>query len=387
MTIHDFDDIRPYGEGEMKEAFESLLADRKFSHILKGIVPWLPAGVRNGVLRMMFCGIKTPLDFQKRYMKPMVYHVLNKCSTGHSSYFDPSLLHDHNYTFMSNHRDIVLDSAILDVMLIKAKFSTTVEIAIGNNLLIHEWIRTLVKMNKSFTVNRGLTPKEMLKSSIHMSQYMHFAVNDKHENIWIAQREGRAKDSNDRTQDSVLKMMAMGGEGSVIDRIKHMNISPLSISYEYDPCDYLKAMEMQCKRDIPGWKKSKQDDLDNMKIGIWGQKGHVHYHAAPCINPWLDTLDPTLPKADIFRLIAEHIDSEIHRNYKLYPGNYIAADILRGESIRSSHYTDKDKAQFDAYLNKRIALIKIDNPDVPFLKEKILTMYANPVYNQEAALS
>ncbi|MCQ2256918.1 MAG: 1-acyl-sn-glycerol-3-phosphate acyltransferase [Bacteroidaceae bacterium] len=384
MQLSDFDDIRPCSEGEMKEAFESMLNDRQFDKILQGIIP-LPKGIRNGLLRMMFTGVKTPLDFQKRFMKPMVYYALHKGATGHSCHFPQSLDKKGNYTFMSNHRDIVLDSAILDVMLIAEKFSTTVEIAIGDNLLIYPWIKTLVRMNKSFTVNRGLTPKEMLKSSIHMSQYMHFAINEKHENIWIAQREGRAKDSNDLTQESVLKMLNMGGPttgkttADIITNLRHMNIVPLAISYEYDPCDYLKAKEFQCKRDIPGWKKAKQDDLDNMKIGIWGQKGHVHYQAADCINDWLDTLNAEeIERADIFRIVAEHIDHEIHKNYRIYSGNKAAAAELRGEKI--------DDPKFEAYLKGKLAKIDLDNPDMPYLRERILTMYANPYFNYEKAV-
>ncbi|MBO5585124.1 MAG: 1-acyl-sn-glycerol-3-phosphate acyltransferase [Bacteroidaceae bacterium] len=375
MQLSDFDDIRPCTEGEMKAAFESMLADRQFDHILQGLLP-LPKGMRNWLLRKLFIGIKTPLDFQKRYMKPLVYYVLHKATTGLSALFPQSLDRKKNYTFMSNHRDIVLDSAFLDVLLLKNGFSTTVEIAIGDNLLIYPWIKTLVRMNKSFTVNRGLTPKEMLKSSIHMSQYMHFAINEKHENIWIAQREGRAKDSDDRTQESVLKMLNMGGPtpgkttADIIANLRHMNIVPLTISYEYDPCDYLKAKEFQCKRDIPGWKKAKQDDLDNMKTGIWGKKGHVHYQAADCINEWLDTLDAnTIEKADIFRIVAEHIDHEIHKNYRIYDIN---RDALAGRT--------------NAYIESRIKMVDVENPDVPFLREKISAMYANPLRNYEAAV-
>ena len=375
MQLSDFDDIRPCSEGEMKDAFESMLADRQFDKILSGLIP-LPKGLRNCLLRALFIGIHTPLDFQKRYMKPLVYHVLRKASTGHSFVFPKSLDRKSNYTFMSNHRDIVLDSAFLNVFLMKAGFSTTVEIAIGDNLLIYPWIKTLVRMNKSFTVNRGLTPKEMLKSSIHMSQYMHFAINEKHENIWIAQREGRAKNSDDRTQESVLKMLNMGGPTAgktvedIIENLRSMNIVPLAISYEYDPCDYLKAKEFQCKRDIPGWKKSKQDDLDNMKTGIWGKKGHVHYQAADCINNWLDTLDPTaIEKADIFRIVAEHIDHEIHKNYRIYDIN---RDAVAGKT--------------NDYIESRIKMVDVENPDVPFLREKITEMYANPLINHEKAV-
>jgi len=388
FKLSDFDDIRPFADGEMKGAFDSMLKDRQFSHILKGFVPWMPVGLRNALLKCLFIGIKTPQDFQVRYMKHVVNYVFRKCSTGHTCNFDKSLKKNGAYTFMSNHRDIVLDSAFLDIMLFDHGFEKTCEIAIGDNLLIYPWIKTLVKMNKAFTVNRGLTPKETLRSSIHMSQYMHFAINGKRENIWIAQREGRAKDSNDRTQESVLKMLTLGGpvEGkttvAIIANIKDMNIVPLAISYEYDPCDYLKAQEFQLKRDVQGWKKSKQDDLDNMKIGIFGKKGHIHYEAAPCINDWLDTLDAeAIPSTDIYKMVAEHIDSEIHKNYRIYPANRIALAELSGDNSVLEGVTEKDKATFEAYLKDKISQIKVTNPDVPYLRELILTMYANPLKN------
>jgi hypothetical protein len=267
-------------------------------------------------------------------------------------------------------------------MLIKNNFAHTCEIGIGDNLLIYPWIKKLVRLNKSFTVRRGLSPKEMLRSSILMSQYIHFAVNEKGENVWIAQREGRAKDSDDRTQEAVLKMFAMGGEGSVIDRLKHLHIVPLAISYEYDPCDYLKAEEFQFKRDVVGWKKSKQDDLDNMKTGIFGKKGHLHYEAAPCIDAWLDTLPADMPKQEVFAAVAKHIDEEIHRRYRLYPGNWIALDEIEGTpKAHSDKYTEADVKVFDAYVAERLSKVRVPNPDMAFLRERLLTMYSNPARN------
>jgi hypothetical protein len=263
----------------------------------------------------------------------------------------------------------------------------TVEIAIGDNLLIYPWIKKIVRINKSFIVKRGLGLREQLKSSMLMSSYMHFAITQKHENIWIAQRQGRAKDSNDRTQDSILKMMVMAGEGDIIDRLKEMNLVPLSLSYEFDPCDYLKAKEAQQKRDDENFKKSEADDLTNMQIGIYGYKGHIHFQTAACLNDELDEIKSrNLPKTEVFTVIAELIDKYIHQNYKLYPCNYIAMDTLNGEAKFADKYTDEDKAQFEAYLNKQMDKIDLPNKDMDFLRHYMLTMYANPAINHLKAI-
>ena len=377
--IHEFDEIRPYEPEEMKQAFEDLLNDRQFSLMMKGFAPWLPKGIRNGLLRLSFMGVKTPLDFQKRFMKPIVKYIIRKHTDGCS--FDDKTISgypkpDSRYTFVSNHRDIVLDSAFLDVKLVEADYPTTVEIGIGDNLLIYPWIKRLVRMNKAFTVRRGLSLRETLAASQLMSRYIHFAVTQKKENIWLAQREGRAKDSDDRTQESVLKMLAMGGD------LKELNIVPLTISYEFDPCDYLKAQEFQQKRDNPGFKKSRQDDLDNMKTGIFGYKGRVVYRTATPVNTWLDEL-ADLPKTEYYKVVAERMDQEIHQGYELFPCNYIALDELNGDSAHASHYTEADKQRFEQYLSGQIAKITLDNKDEAFLRERILTMYANPLKNKE----
>ena len=383
LPTNEFDEIRPYEAGEMQQAFRELLADRQFALVLKGFAPWLPKGVRNGLLKLAFTGVKTPLDFQKRFMKPIVRHIIRKHTDGCT--FDEGPLADNDktqrYTFISNHRDIVLDSAFLDVMLIDHGYPTTVEIGIGDNLLIYPWIKRLVRMNKAFTVRRGLTPKEMLRSSQLMSSYIHYAVTQKKENIWIAQREGRAKDSDDRTQDSVLKMLAMGGEGTLVEKLRDLNIVPLTISYEFDPCDYLKAQEFQQKHDNPAFKKSRQDDLDNMKTGIFGYKGRVHYHCGTPVNQWIDEL-ADLPKNEFFTALSQRIDNELHQHYRLYPANFIAIDELNGGSAYTEHYSEADKQHFDEYLKERIAKVELEGKDEAFLRERILTMYANPAINQ-----
>lgn len=372
----NFDEIRPYGPGEVKQAVEALLHDRQFMAMLRGFLP-LPKGVIRFLVRTMFIGVNTPLAFQKRFMARVVRYVLKKCSDGCTYSGHPLPVKSQHHTYVSNHRDIVLDSAILSLKLFEKGYDTTVEIAIGDNLLIYPWIRTLVKLNKAFTVKRGLSPRQLMESSILMSKYIHYAVTEKGENIWIAQREGRAKDSDDRTQESVLKMLSLGG------KLQELNIVPLCISYEYDPCDYLKAKEFQLKRDNPAFKKSKQDDLENMKVGIMGYKGRIHYECAPCINEWLGELEGT-PKADFFAEVARRMDREIHAGYKLFPGNFIAMDMLSGKKDYADHYTADDVERFNDYLSKQLAKIDIPNKDEAFLRNCILNMYANPAKNKLA---
>ena len=385
----EFKDIRPYADDEVRGAIDSLLRDRQFSHILKGLVPFLPVSLVRGILRMATRGIHTTQDFQLRFMKPVVKYILRRYSTFY--FFDYETI-DYNTlpegcTFLSNHRDIVLDSAILDVLLHKNGFSKTCEIAIGDNLLIYPWIRTLVRLNKAFIVQRSLPMHEMLHASQVMSRYMHFAITEKRENIWIAQREGRAKDSSDQTQVSLLKMMCItegGGTAEAIRSLKELNIVPLGISYEYDPCDYLKAKEFQLKRDNPGWKKSKKDDLENMKTGIFGKKGDIWYVSGRPVNDWIDSL-AELPEKEFFQELAKRIDTEIHRSYHPCPGNFVAADLLSGTASHIEWYTLEQKSAFEAYIESRIDLVDLENKDHDFLRERLLTMYANPVFNWDVA--
>ena len=376
----EFDTIRSWEPEDLPEVFDRLLANEQFKQVLAYLYPQVPLEMIAQKLK----ACKTNLDFQLAFAYDFVHGILKKAATG-CEMDCSSLDNTRNYTFISNHRDIVLDSAILDVMLIENKFKTTCEIAIGDNLLSLPWVKDLVRVNKAFIVERALSMRQMLMSSKRLSDYMHFAIKEKNENIWIAQREGRAKDSNDRTQKSILQMMSMGGEGSIIERLKQLHLVPLSISYEYDPCDFLKAKEFQQKRDHAEWKKGPTDDLVSMQTGIFGYKGHVHYHAAPCLDEYLDSLDPDMPKQDIYNKVAAYIDQQIHRNYRLYPGNYVALDMLEETEAYTDQYTAEDKAKFEKYIQGQLAKIDLSNKDEAYLKERLLTMYANPVRNNLAA--
>lgn len=377
--LHKYDSIRPFEPEELPEVFDRLVQNEQFCQVLAYLYPGVPVEA----IRQKMHQCKTNLEFQKAFCYGFLKNLLAKASLGCDADF-ASLDLSKRYTFISNHRDIVLDSALLHMMLFDAGCDTTTEIAIGDNLLKLPWVKDIVRLNKSFIVQRSLSPREFLMASKKMAEYMHYVVGEKNDNIWIAQREGRAKDSNDRTQPSILKMMAMGGEGSPVDRLRQLHIVPLAISYEYDPCDFLKAAEFQLRRDVPGWKKTALDDVNSMRTGIMGYKGEVHYHCAPCIDGFLDNLSPDIPKTKVFDVIAEHIDKEIFKNYRLYPSNYIALDMLEGNEAHAGRYTAEDKAVFEKYLQGQIARIDIPNKDEAFLRERMLTMYANPARNSLA---
>lgn len=379
--LKPFDAIRPFEPEELPVVFERLLGNAQFAQVVAYVFKDVPFDML--AQKMRAC--KTNIEFQVAFCYPFIKGLLQKASLGCDMNVD-AIDMEKRYTFVSNHRDIVLDSALLDVLLVDAGCKTTCEIAIGDNLLSLPWVKDLVRINKSFIVERSVSLRQMLLSSKRLSDYMHLVIAQKHDNVWIAQREGRAKDSNDRTQESIIKMMVMGGEGSLVERLKGLHIVPLAISYEYDPCDFLKAQEFQLKRDIADWKKGPMDDVVSMQTGIMGYKGHIHYEAAPCIDAWLDTLDADMPKADFFKAVATHIDEEVFRRYRLYPSNYVALDELEGTTAHADRYTAEQKAQFDGYIAQQMAKIQLPNKDEAFLRERLLTMYANPARNQEQLL-
>ena len=372
-----FDPIRPFEPDELPDVFDRLLHNEQFSSVLAYLYPDVP----KEALAEKMHACKDNLDFQKTFCYGFLVQLLARLSKG-CDIDIASLDTDSRYTFISNHRDIVLDSALLDKLLIDAGFNTTCEIAIGDNLLKLPWVKDLVRVNKSFIVERALSMREMLMASKRLSEYMHFVIAEKNDNVWIAQREGRAKDSNDLTQEAILKMMVMGVEGSIIDRLKQLHLVPLAISYEYDPCDYLKAAELQARRDNPSWQKGPMDDVTSMQTGIMGYKGYIHYQCADCIDSYLDTIPADTPKTELFRLIADHIDRQIFAGYRLYPNNYVALDLLHGDSAHADHYTAEDKAQFEAYLKGQLDKIEMEGKDDAYLREQMLKMYANPAINQ-----
>ena len=377
---YNFDDIRPLNNNEVKDAIEALVTNEDFERAFRYIKPDVNWKEFSETMR----SFKTKEDFKSKLAYEAVMMVANKTTFSLTISGRSRLPKDKKpCTFISNHRDIVLDASFLNVMLYDVGYGMT-QVAIGDNLMIRPWIETLVRLNNSFIVKRGVSVRQMLDVSRTLSAYIRHTINETKESIWIAQREGRAKDSNDRTQGSVLKMLNMSGDKDIVSNIMDLNIFPVAISYEYDPCDFLKAKEFQMKRDDPNYVKSQRDDLLSMETGILNNKGRVHFTLTQPINDQLAALDKDMEKNELIATIANIIDKEIYKHYRFYPCNYVAYDMLTGTKRFSSNYGLRDKKHFEEYLQGQLDKIVLPNKDEAFLRTKILEMYTNPLKNHLA---
>ena len=380
----EFADICPISDKDFHNEMSILVEKPMFQQVVKFVMP----DNKFSDVRALLLSLNSKLEFQQKVMAPLVAGILAKTSDGLTHSGMENLDADIPYLHITNHRDIVLDSAQLSYLLASQGLDT-VEIAIGNNLLIFEWITKLVRLNKSFIVKRNLGRLQTLAAAIQLSRYIHFAIKEKHSSVWLAQREGRCKDSNDRTQESLLKMLTYGNRDvSMLESLKELNIAPIAISYEYDPNDYLKATEFLLKSKDPNFKKSQEDDLVSMQTGIMGYKGKIHYSFVPCINEKLNNIPADLDKLLMIRRVCAIIDHEIHSNYKIFKTNYIAHDILFDNKDFADKYAPEECEAFKAYLDGQIAKVKVpyNELDRNFMYKCMLEMYSNPLTNQLEAL-
>jgi len=380
MDLKDFDDIRPYSDEELHSVLNRLVLNEQFCSFAEKAI-----GAENlSKIKQCYDRIPTIQEFQVLAINPFLDMILNRLSTSFESQGVEQSLSDNGCTYISNHRDIVIDVALLDKILLDHK-RQTVEIGIGNNLLIYPWIEDLVRINRAFIVRRDGKGRELLFHSKHMSDYIHYTITQQHHSIWIAQRQGRAKDSDDRTQESLIKMLAMGSDKPFTESLKEINLRPLTISYEYDPCDYLKAQEFQQHRDNPDFKKSQADDLINMQVGIMGFKGQIYYHCSDNLNSQIDEIAATESNRNQQAvLIAQAIDRQIHAHYRIYPINYIALDMMSSQNRFTNKYTSDEYTQFKQYIAHQLEKIQLPNKDEQCLTEYILKIYANPLINHLA---
>ncbi|MCH5236210.1 MAG: 1-acyl-sn-glycerol-3-phosphate acyltransferase [Muribaculaceae bacterium] len=381
---YDFSDIAPYPDSEFHARMEKLVKEPGFHHVINYTMPAedIPA------LFEELLKIDNKYDFQHQVMFPFL-EMLAKTTTsgitlGGVKYLNPST----NYTYITNHRDIVLDTSFLNLAFLRRGFPTS-EVAIGNNLLIFDWITDLVRLNKSFIVKRNTGLREGLEAAKKLSAYIHHCILEKHESVWIAQREGRSKDSSDKTQESLLKMLAMDGEGSFIEKLKEINLMPVSISYEYDPNDYLKAREFLLKKRDPEFKKSQRDDLFSMETGLLQFKGKVHFQLTPRINSKLDEIGEFKDNNKAAHHVGCLIDQAIHRSYEIFEINYVAFDTLHSTDRFTGKYTPEKREEVIGYFNSQLDKVDLDDitpEEREYMWHIMLTMYANPLKNKLKAL-
>lgn len=386
MDFSKYDDLRPLLPEEVPSAIEQLLANDSLREIYQA----LGASPSWEQLPVILQGTSSVDDFKRRFSGHLVRYVMAKtCQSVAPLQGTDHIDLSRAYTYVSNHRDIILDGAFVNVLLddAGAKFP---QIAIGDNLIIKPWVETLVKLNGSFLVRRSLSGREFLLATKALSSYMHDAIKSDI-SLWIAQREGRAKDSSDHTQPALIKMLSLGANlrGDVCSALKPLHIVPICCSYEYDPCDYLKAREMQLKRDMPEYRKSKQEDALNMYTGVMGYKGRVSFALGRSLEDLSQGVQwGKIPEADRAEYIAHLLDGEIHRNYQLFPINYVAADRMEASHSRRTHYTFEEEATAEAYIASRLALIEMPQGivrDDNYLLARLWEMYGNPTLNFERA--
>jgi 1-acyl-sn-glycerol-3-phosphate acyltransferase len=284
-----------------------------------------------------------------------------------------------SYLFISNHRDIILDSAFLNAIMHKHGFQKT-EIAIGDNLLAYPWIEKLVRANRSFLVKRNLGLREQLLASKELSSYIRFAVKEKNQSVWIAQREGRTKDGDDQTQPALLKMLNMSNSKSITEGFKEINIVPMAISYEIEPCAISKVEELLNRKHNPNFKKSQEDDMRSMANGVLLPKGRINFAFGNPVNLKIEELTNNRPKNEAIQEVANYINRRIHYNYKLWPNNYIAADLLNQSQKHEINYTNEEKELFVDRMEKELSTLSYSFDESA---QQYLKMYANPVFNFE----
>lgn len=371
--MQKFDAIRPFYETEVNEALQSVIPHPMMKALMNFTFPEMDDEVWKEQLRKTH----SIRDFQCNFIYHTVQKILENSSDGLTTSGFEHLEKNNSYLFISNHRDILLDTTLLNAALFQNGHLMTAS-AIGDNLVQKSFIKTLARLNRNFLVLRGLSPREMLQSSKLLSEYMGQLLLHENRSVWIAQREGRTKDGNDETNPGVLKMIGMASdEADVMQYFKKLKIVPVSISYEYDPTDVLKMPQLLAEANNEVYVKSKNEDLNTILSGVMGQKKRIHLHIGKVLDTEIDRIVSENDSSNKqIQALAQEIDDAILSNYKLWPTNFIAYDILNKTTTYEHLYTESEKSLFERRLEMRIGL------DNPIALEGFLAMYANPVVNK-----
>ena len=331
-------------------------------------------------VRHMIRAIRTTDEFQLRVMYYVNLQIIGRSITRLTvdglDALDPAA----RYLFVSNHRDIMLDSSLLQYLLHEAGHRTT-EITFGSNLMQGEPAISIGRANKMFKVVRGSNVHDFLADSRHLSEYIRHTLLEKRESIWIAQRNGRTKDGNDQTDRGIVKMFALSDRTDPVRAIRDLCIVPVAVSYQWEPCDILKTRELYLSRDGRKYVKQPGEDLHSILTGILQPKGCVHFAIGQPLDRSLPDIVEARHANAFYRTAADEIDRQIHRNYRLFDNNFIAHDLRSGTSTYADRYTSEGRASFEARMQQMLQ--EIDG-DSAILKEIFLGIYANPVENGAA---
>jgi 1-acyl-sn-glycerol-3-phosphate acyltransferase len=373
IKMQKFDSIRPFYDTEVNDALSDVIQHP----MMKALMNFSFPDVADEVWKEQLKRTHSIRDFQCNFIYQSVRKILEKSSEGLTTSGFEHLEKNTSYLFISNHRDILLDTTLLNATLFEHGLVMTAS-AIGDNLVKKSFLKILAKLNRNFLVLRGLSPREMLQSSKLLSEYIKQLLLHENRSVWIAQREGRTKDGNDATNPGVLKMLGMASEDkNVMEYFKKIKIVPVSISYEYDPTDVLKMPQLMAEANNEIYVKEKNEDFQNILSGVLGQKKRIHIHIGKVIDSEIDTIVANEENANKQVLaLAQAIDDAILTNYKLWPTNFIAYDILHKTNQYSHLYTENEKSLFERRLEMRI------DHDNPVLLEGFLSMYSNPVVNK-----
>ena len=378
MRQMDFEDIRPYTDLEFKEAYYRLMDDRRFQEAIALCLP----NYSVEQFRRDFANFNTieevQVDFDKRFLDVFIAQSSKGVQLSGIENIDPSSA----YMFIGNHRDITFDPALLQYYFFLEHRKTS-RIAMGDNLFTTPLLGEVAKLNKMIKVKRSGTLREKLENSYKLAAYIQYSLSEDKESVWIAQRDGRTKDGNDFTKHGLVKMITLGNDKNLIETIRRMNITPLTVSYEIEPCDKLKARELAISEHTV-YQKQPGEDFNSIKQGIFGQKGRISLAIGKPIDKELDTIPENISNNEKINLVCQIIDKQIYRNYTLYQNNYIAHDLLYQNEDFHDHYSDDEKTAFVNYLQTKSQV-----PDVSFEKmhEYLLKIYANPVDNHFKAIS
>ena len=365
-----FDDIRPYWDEEIPAAMQRIVSDPYFAPVAQYVYPDRTVDEVKDIM----LGCRNIYEFQTTVMKQVNEQVIDRTTDGLTyggiEHLDPSK----RYLFVSNHRDIVLDSCLL-MYILHTNGHKIGEITFGSNLMRGQMVIDIGKSNKMFKVERGGTPRQMYLNSLHLSDYIRYAITEKGESVWIAQRNGRTKDGIDRTDQGLIKMFGMSGGKDRVQALAELNIVPVSVSYEWESCDILKALELYASRDGKPYVKKPGEDLNSILTGITQPKGRVHIELCePVTADDLNTIPADYVDAQFRHSVADLLDKRICGGYRLYPNAYIAHDLRSGKDRYSDRYT---REQYDAFVKHMAQLDKYGSD--PVLRDIFLGIYSNPI--------